>query len=386
MTLLDIRNLGKTFGKDTVAVDDFSLEVAHGEFVVLVGPSGCGKTTTLRMIAGIETADKGSIMLDGRDIARLGPEKRDIAMVFQDYALYPHLDVFDNIAFPLKVRKTPKEEVAARVDRICKTLGITDLKRRRPRQLSGGQRQRVAMGRALIREPRLFLMDEPLSNLDAKLRLQLRNEIAAIHRDLDATIIYVTHDQTEAMALADRIVVMDRGRIVQIGSPQQLYDEPRNAFVAEFIGTTPINLLEVRLTEGSVSIGGAPVEASRGLVGALEKIGKANFLMGVRPERMSMGPREGRGGNEAAAGPSGTGRPVMPGVEDVVIELAASFVYEESLGHETIYHYEVADRTPVSIRSHPSRVPEGGEHRIDFSLRDAICFDADSRERLFISR
>jgi multiple sugar transport system ATP-binding protein len=382
MILLNIKNLSKTFGNDTVAVDDFSLQVKHGELVVLVGPSGCGKTTTLRMIAGIETADKGSIMLDGRDIAHLGPEKRDIAMVFQDYALYPHLDVFDNIAFPLKIRKTPKEEVASRVDRICETLGITELKRRRPRQLSGGQRQRVAMGRALIREPQLFLMDEPLSNLDAKLRLQLRNEIAAIHRDLDATIIYVTHDQTEAMALADKIVIMDQGKIVQIGSPQQLYDEPRNTFVAEFIGTTPINLLEVRAAEGNVSIGGAPVKASRELIDALENIGKEDFLIGVRPERMFMEVQGRQDKGNAAADSSEMGCPAMTSAEDVIIELSASFVYEESLGHETIYHYEIADRTPVSIRSHPSRVPEGGEHRIGFSLRDAICFDAASRERL----
>ena len=387
MILLDIKKLRKTFGKDTVAVDDFSLEVEQGQFVVLVGPSGCGKTTTLRIIAGLEAADSGSIVLNNKDITLLSPEKRNVAMVFQDYALYPHLNVFDNIAFPLKIKKTPKEELVTRVDRMCEILGIKDLRERKPRQLSGGEKQRVAIGRALIRNPQLFLMDEPLSNLDAKLRLQLRNEIAAIHRDLKATIVYVTHDQVEAMTLADKIVIMNQGKIIQVGTPQQLYDQPKNTFVAEFLGTTPINVFELRIAGGKVNVEGMLVEASRELMSALEKTGKAEFLIGVRPERMFMRQNE-RQREEDSASPSGidpsagVSLSVLPDNNDAVIELTASFVYEESLGHETIFHYEMANKTPVCIRSQPSHTLKDTHHRIGFHLRDAICFDMKSRERL----
>ena len=220
MALLEIKNLRKTFGKEVEAVKDFSLVVESGELVVLIGSSGCGKTTLLRMIAGLEIPDSGSVNLEQTNVTQLSPDMRDIAMVFQDYALYPHMTVFNNIAFPLKMRKTPKGEILEKVEAISKTLEISELLARKPSQLSGGQKQRVAIGRALIRNPKLFLMDEPFSNLDTKLKLQARNELAKIHKELNATIILVTHDMADAIALADRIVEMEQGVIVKEGLPQ----------------------------------------------------------------------------------------------------------------------------------------------------------------------
>ena len=230
-----------------VAVNDLDLDVADGEFVVLVGPSGCGKSTTLRMIAGLESITFGRLSIGGRVVNALPPKERDIAMVFQGYALYPHMTVFENMAFALKLRKRSREEIAASVGRAAELLGLTDVLGRRPRQLSGGQRQRVAIGRAIVREPQVFLFDEPLSNLDAQLRSEMRREIAALHRSLRATTIYVTHDQVEAMTLGDRIVVLDRGIVQQIDAPLTLYRSPANRFVASFIGSPPMNLIDGQL-------------------------------------------------------------------------------------------------------------------------------------------
>ena len=244
-----LRSVRKVFDKSVVAVDDVSIEIGEGEFVVLVGPSGCGKSTTLRMIAGLEEITAGEVFIDGDLVNDLPPKDRDIAMVFQNYALYPHMTVYGNMAFGLKLRKFPKQEIDARVREAAAILDIEDLLERRPRALSGGQRQRVAVGRAIVRKPKVFLFDEPLSNLDAKLRVQMRAEISKLHTRLDATIVYVTHDQTEAMTMGDRIVVMNEGLVQQIDTPLHLYDHPTNRFVAGFIGSPAMNFVEGRIVD-----------------------------------------------------------------------------------------------------------------------------------------
>src|SRR5213078_787919 len=251
-------------GTDAPAVDALDLHVGDGEFMVLVGPSGSGKTTALRMLAGLEEVDAGSIYIGDRDVTDLQPKKRDVAMVFQNYALYPYLTVAANIAFPLKIARVNKAERERRVKDVAELLGLTDYLERKPGQLSGGQRQRVAMGRAIVREPKAFLMDEPLSNLDAKLRVQMRAEIARIQRRLKVTTLYVTHDQVEAMTMADRVAVMRRGILQQTDAPQRVYEAPANLFVASFVGSPPMNLLEARLrrsADGLVcSLGDAEIE------------------------------------------------------------------------------------------------------------------------------
>src|SRR5256884_8725930 len=245
----------KVYDNDVHAVHDLSVEIRDGEFVVLVGPSGCGKTTALRMVAGLEEITDGKVSIGGRVVNDLTPKERDIAMVFQNYALYPHLSVADNIGFGLRLRRTPKDVVEERVDWAAKLLGLTPYLNRRPKELSGGQRQRVAMGRAIVRQPQVFLMDEPLSNLDAKLRVQMRADIAKLQRELGVTTVYVTHDQVEAMTMGDRVAVMSKGRLQQVDAPQRLYDRPENLFVAGFIGTPPMNLLEATASvNGGVSI------------------------------------------------------------------------------------------------------------------------------------
>jgi multiple sugar transport system ATP-binding protein len=241
-----LEHISKKFG-NVVAVDDVTLKVHEGEFFVLVGPSGCGKTTTLRIIAGLEKPDKGRVYIDGKDVTELPPKDRDCAMVFQDYALYPHMTVFDNIAFPLKLRKRPREEIVKEVRRVAELLHIDHLLKRYPHQLSGGEKQRVALARAIVRRPRVFLMDEPLSNLDAKLRLYLRAELKALQKKLGVTTIYVTHDQAEALSLGDRVAVMNKGKILQIDTPNKLFNDPQDIFVASFIGSPPINLIKAKL-------------------------------------------------------------------------------------------------------------------------------------------
>jgi multiple sugar transport system ATP-binding protein len=244
MANIELENVSKVFSGGIVAVDDVTLEIGDGEFVVLVGPSGCGKSTLLRMIAGLEEVSAGRISIGGQDITDLAPRSRDIAMVFQSYALYPHMTVRQNIGYGLKVRRAPKEEAKQRVEEVAELLGLDELLDRRPAHLSGGQRQRVAMGRAIVREPKAFLMDEPLSNLDAKLRVGMRASLSQLHRRLGTTTVYVTHDQTEAMTLGQRVAVIRDGRILQVDTPQRLYHEPRDVFVAAFIGTPAMNLVE----------------------------------------------------------------------------------------------------------------------------------------------
>ncbi len=273
-------------GTDRAAVDKLDLEVADGEFLVLVGPSGCGKTTSLRMLAGLEEVDAGSIRIGDRDVTNLPPKERDIAMVFQNYALYPHMTVADNMGFALKMAGVSKDERSRRVGDAAKLLGLEEYLTRKPAKLSGGQRQRVAMGRAIVREPRVFLMDEPLSNLDAKLRVSTRTQIASLQRRLGITTVYVTHDQTEAMTMGDRVAVLKDGLLQQVDSPLNLYDHPTNVFVAGFIGSPAMNLIDGRLTPEGIAIGSytLPVERS-----VLAKAGTDTAVtLGLRPEALSL--------------------------------------------------------------------------------------------------
>ena len=292
MASLSLRNIYKVYPGDVVAVSDFNLEIADKEFIVLVGPSGCGKSTTLRMVAGLEEISDGELYIDERLVNDVPPKDRDIAMVFQSYALYPHMTVYNNMAFGLKLRKIPKAEIDRRVQEAAKILGIENLLYRKPAALSGGQRQRVALGRAIVREPKVFLMDEPLSNLDAKLRVQTRSEITKLHKRLQTTFIYVTHDQTEAMTMGSRIVVMKDGFIQQVDTPQNLYDHPANLFVGCFIGTPQMNVFKVKLEKRGSEVyavfGKNAVHIPAGKVQRLkgDYIGK-EVLMGIRPENIN---------------------------------------------------------------------------------------------------
>ncbi|WP_166356115.1 ABC transporter ATP-binding protein [Phytoactinopolyspora limicola] len=326
----ELRDLTRVFG-DVVAVDHVDLSMADGEFVVLVGPSGCGKTTTLRMIAGLETVSSGQILIDGSDVTNAPPRARDIAMVFQSYALYPHMTVARNLSYHLRLRRRPKHEINERVQRIAAALDIEALLDRRPAQLSGGQRQRVALGRAIIREPTLFLMDEPLSNLDAKLRVQTRAEIVALQRRLGVTTVYVTHDQTEAMTMGSKIVVMKDGRVQQIDSPARVYSDPANTFVAQFIGSPAMNLVQVELVPDGDPVrlrspGGWSVDVPEPLAGRLRATAPERALvMGVRPEDLHL-----------ASDPDSGGLPF----EVVVIE---------NLGHEVLIDGTVGEHGPRAV-------------------------------------
>ncbi len=281
MAQIELQHLTKVYSGGVPAVNDVSLEIGDGEFMVLVGPSGCGKSTLLRMIAGLEDVTEGQISIGGVDVTELAPRRRDIAMVFQSYALYPHMSVRKNIAYGLKVRRTPKDETRRRVDEVAALLGLEDLLERKPAQLSGGQRQRVAMGRAIVREPRAFLMDEPLSNLDAKLRVGMRTSLAQLHARLGVTTVYVTHDQTEAMTLGQRVAVMRDGRVLQVDTPQTLYSRPADLFVAGFIGTPAMNLVEARLDGEEVVFGSnrLPLDPARRPPGRDGRV-----VLGIRPE------------------------------------------------------------------------------------------------------
>jgi multiple sugar transport system ATP-binding protein len=294
-----LKDIKKIYEKDVVAVDDFNLEIADKEFIVLVGPSGCGKSTTLRMIAGLETITSGELYIGDALVNDVAPKDRDIAMVFQNYALYPHMNVYENMAFALRLRKTPKSEIDSKVREAAGILGITELLKRRPKALSGGQRQRVAIGRAIVREPKVFLMDEPLSNLDAKLRNQMRAELIKIRLRVDTTFIYVTHDQTEAMTLGDRIVVMKDGLIQQIGTPQEVFNYPGNLFVAGFIGSPQMNFFDAKLLKESgryaVAVKGMIVDLPETTQHILRQSGAEtmDIIAGVRPEHISLCSGEG---------------------------------------------------------------------------------------------
>ena len=291
MAYLTLKNINKIYPNGFHAVHNFNLEIEKGEFVVFVGPSGCGKSTTLRMIAGLEDISNGEFLINGKRANEMGPREREIAMVFQSYALYPQMTVYDNIAFGLTLQGVDEDIIEQRVNNIARILGLTDYLDRLPRALSGGQRQRVAIGRAIIRKVGVFLMDEPLSNLDAKQRVTMRYEIAQIHQETGATTIYVTHDQTEAMTLADRIVVMKDGYVQQIGTPYQLYFEPENVFVAGFIGEPPMNFLRGKVQNGAVSFGDAKLDLTKKLPAIGQWEGK-NIVFGFRPEHIRLGSHE----------------------------------------------------------------------------------------------
>jgi sn-glycerol 3-phosphate transport system ATP-binding protein len=316
-----LEHVTKRFSDEVVALDDLSLDVGDGEFLILVGPSGCGKTTALRLVAGLEKPSEGSIMIGDRLVNDITPRDRDIAMVFQNYALYPHMTVYRNLAFGLKERHTPKPEIERRVGEASAILGLDELLKRRPAQLSGGQRQRVAMGRALVREPKAFLLDEPLSNLDAKLRVQMRAELKRIHQRLGITTIYVTHDQVEAMTLGDRIVVMSNGRVQQIGTPQAVYGQPDNLFVAGFIGSPPMNLLRGRASDGQLMVGDLTLAWTRPT--------PTEVAVGMRPEDLALADGAGSSiaftvevveplGNEVVVHGTVLGEPVESGAEEGV--------------------------------------------------------------------
>jgi multiple sugar transport system ATP-binding protein len=340
-------------GSDAVAVHEFNLHIQDGEFMVLVGPSGSGKTTALRMLAGLEEVDDGGIFIGDRDVTYLAPKKRDVAMVFQNYALYPYLTVAQNIAFPLKMAGVKKAEREAQAREVARKLGLEGYLQRKPAQLSGGERQRVAMGRAIVRKPSVFLMDEPLSNLDAKLRVQMRADIAALQADLGITTVYVTHDQSEAMTLGHRVAVLDHGHLQQCGTPRELYDRPANSFVAGFIGSPAMNLCEVVLSNnGLVSFGDQPVEVPGNLDG------RPAVLVGLRPEALELG----------ADG--------IPARVEVVEEFGAdAYVFCAAwLGEET---------TRLVARTEAKTAPERGD-RIALRVRSgqAHLFDAETGERL----
>ncbi len=328
MASVSFAGVGKVYRDGTRALSDFDLDVADGEFMVFVGPSGCGKTTALRMVAGLEDITEGEVRIGERVVNGLHPRHRDIAMVFQNYALYPHMSVYRNIAFALKVRKTPPEEIKRRVEEAARILGLTTELKRKPGQLSGGQRQRVAMGRAIVRHPQVFLMDEPLSNLDAKLRVQMRAEIARIQRELGATTIYVTHDQVEAMTMGDRVAVLRKGQLQQVDSPQEVYDRPANLFVASFIGSPEMNLVEARLERGGdglvCHVAGRELRLPPELVHArpgLEAYAGGTIGLGIRPEQLE---------DAALAGDAPRGS-----------RLGGRVVTTELLGSELLAHVEL---------------------------------------------
>jgi multiple sugar transport system ATP-binding protein len=319
MATIGFDQVSKQFDDGTVAVDKLSLEVNEGEFLILVGPSGCGKTTALRMVAGLEEVTEGSIFIGDRDVTHLPPVDRDVAMVFQNYALYPHMTVEENIVFPLRQKGVKKAAAREQAHEVARLLAIEELLHRKPRALSGGQRQRVAIGRALIRRPRAFLMDEPLSNLDAKLRVQMRAELLALHKQVGITTIYVTHDQTEAMTLGDRVVVMNKGVVQQIASPQELYRSPANTFVAGFIGSPSMNFLRGRVESGSLRVGPQTLPAGGGASG--------DVIVGVRPEDFVSANGDGFEANVAFVenlGPESLVHFHAPGIEQAEVGLDAS--------------------------------------------------------------
>ncbi len=328
MSKVEFEEVTKLFGDGTRAVDKLDLRIADSEFMVFVGPSGCGKTTALRMVAGLEDISRGVVRIGERVVNDLSPKSRDIAMVFQSYALYPHLSVRDNIAFPLKIAKVPKDEIRRRVDEAVRILDLEPYLNRKPRALSGGQRQRVAMGRAIVREPAVFLLDEPLSNLDAKLRVQMRADIKKIQHDLGTTTIYVTHDQVEAMTMGDRVAVMRRGELQQVAPPQELYDRPTNAFVAGFIGSPAMNMLEGRVERGdrgvALVLGDSRLEVDEPRLGSY--VGRT-VVVGLRPENL-----------EDAALVNGT-----PGGR-----LRGRVELREALGAEVLVHFTISARQAVT--------------------------------------
>ena len=362
MAQVVLQGVTKVYPGNVTAVEGFNLTIADGEFLVLVGPSGCGKSTTLRMVAGLEEVTAGSISIGDRTVNNVPPRDRDIAMVFQNYALYPHMTVFKNMAFGLKMRKVKRAEIKKQVEAVAQTLGLTELLNRKPKALSGGQRQRVALGRAIIRNPKVFLFDEPLSNLDAQLRVQMRAEIGRLHNRLKTTMIYVTHDQVEAMTMGDRIVVMLDGVIQQVATPTQLYAKPINKFVAQFIGSPPINLLDgtIKNMEGEryfVGPGGVRLTFPDTISGRLDRYMNKSVILGIRPETLSHPTAGDRAG---------------------VCSIRGNVEVVEPLGAETYVHISVGENT-VSARLRGDQVPEvNTEYTLDVDMTKVHLFDCDT--------
>jgi multiple sugar transport system ATP-binding protein len=359
MATVTFEHVNKRFG-DFMAVNDLNLEIGDGEFMVLVGPSGCGKTTSLRMIAGLEEISSGTLRIGDRVVNDVPPKDRDIAMVFQSYALYPHMSVRENLAFGLKLRKVPKADIERRVNEAAETIQLQKLLDRKPKELSGGQRQRVALGRAIVREPAVFLMDEPLSNLDAKLRVQTRAEIARLHQRLETTMVYVTHDQVEAMTMGTRIAVMNEGLLQQVGTPQKLYDEPVNRFVAGFIGSPSMNFVDVTVEGSGDSArlngpGDWSVPTPARLRGIAGEIAGKKMVAGFRPEHLEIGET----GPDAAS-------------------FRARAEVVEYLGSEELLHVSAADQDVVAIVSSEHRVRPGDVLDLVLPLAKLHLFDAET--------
>jgi multiple sugar transport system ATP-binding protein len=365
MASVTYEDVVKKFG-DMAAVDHISFHVDDKEFLVLVGPSGCGKTTALRLLAGLEEITEGTIKIGDRVVNDVAPKDRDIAMVFQSYALYPHLSVYDNMAFGLKLRKVAREEIKRRVQEAAEVLGIVELLQRKPRQLSGGQRQRVAVGRAIVREPKVFLFDEPLSNLDAKLRVAMRAEISKLHQRLQTTFIYVTHDQTEAMTMATRIAVINKGKLQQIDTPQVLYDKPANLFVAGFIGSPAMNFFpgKLRKEDGKLCIdtGDFTVELPAAKAGPYEKYAGRDIIFGIRPENI----------HDVEFTPSNIDAEKVPVKVDVT----------ELMGNEILV-YLVSGKNSFVARVDPrSRLRFGQQAQVAFDMDNFHIFDAATEEAI----
>jgi multiple sugar transport system ATP-binding protein len=358
MASVTYENVWKKFG-DVTALQDLSIKVEDKEFLVLVGPSGCGKTTALRCLAGLEEVTEGQVKIADEVVNDVAPKDRDIAMVFQSYALYPHMSVFDNMAFGLKLRKVPKEEIQSRVEDAAEILGIKDLLKRKPRELSGGQRQRVAVGRAIVREPKVFLFDEPLSNLDAKLRVQTRAEVSKLHQRLQTTFIYVTHDQTEAMTTATRIAVLNKGILQQMDTPQQLYDYPANLFVAGFIGSPSMNFFNGKITkEGSemfVDLSSFKVKVPQDRQDKYESLVDQEVIFGIRPEDIH---------NPEYAPPS-----IIAETVDAKVDVT------ELMGNEIFLYMLNGDHSFVGRVDPRTRVEMGDEIQVTFNMDNMHIFD-----------
>lgn len=364
MAELQLNNIYKIYDGKVTAVENFNLHIHDKEFIVFVGPSGCGKSTTLRMIAGLEEISKGDFYIDDRRVNDVAPKDRDIAMVFQNYALYPHMTVYDNMAFALKLRKTPKDEMKRRVENVAYILGLTDYLKRKPEALSGGQQQRVALGRAIVRDAKVFLMDEPLSNLDAKLRVQMRSEISKLHQRLQTTIIYVTHDQTEALTMATRIVVMKDGKIMQVGSPKEVYENPENAFVAGFIGSPPMNFFNGELGEGFITVGSklfAIPEEKMSYLRDQGYIGK-RIILGIRPENI----HDESTFNETSQ----------------YTVFSAKVAVSELLGAEVMVYGDIEGQTFVVRIDSRLDIEAGEELQLALDMNKAHFFDAISEVRI----
>jgi multiple sugar transport system ATP-binding protein len=362
MARIVLDGVTKVFGSNIVAVNDVSLEIRDGEFMVLVGPSGCGKSTILRLLAGLEEVTQGEVYIAERNVTDLPPKERDVAMVFQNYALYPHMTVEQNIGFGLKLRGTPKGQMRSKVKEVAKTLGLHGYLARKPAELSGGQRQRVAIGRAMVREPKAFLMDEPLSNLDAKLRVQMRAELATLHERLGTTTVYVTHDQVEAMTLGERVAVLRDGLLQQVDTPHALYNTPANLFVAAFIGSPPMNLVEARIDDHAVSFGGFTLPIPAGV--DLSAYRGRSLILGIRPSDME----------DAGVWQSGS----LP-----VIEVRAQVI--EELGSEVNVLFRV-DAPPVTTPDTMAAASEEGEEGAVTPLltgegESVFCARVDARTR-----